>query len=56
MDLTRSFEFSQEELKDLQSEVVVLKKTDSDSKVIINGMKSQIMEVEQRQNYQEDCN
>ncbi len=49
-DLTRSLEFSQAEVKDLQSEVKELRKFASEI------LKSQIKDLEQRQNYQEDYN
>lgn len=55
-DLTRSLEFSQHEVKDLQSEVKVLKSCDKDYKDTIESLKSRVMELEERQNYQEDYN
>ncbi|KAK3873464.1 hypothetical protein Pcinc_021541 [Petrolisthes cinctipes] len=56
LDLTRSLEFSQQELKDLQSEVKVLKGSDKDHKDTIEVLKTRVVELEQRQNYQEDYN
>ena len=55
-DLTRSLEFSQAEVKDLQSEVREFKKFASESKTNSEVLKAQIKELEQRQNYQEDYN
>ncbi|KAK3887035.1 hypothetical protein Pcinc_008800 [Petrolisthes cinctipes] len=56
LDLTRSLEFSQQELKDLQSEVKVLKGSGKDHKDTIEVLKIRVVEMEQRQNYQEDYN
>lgn len=55
-DLTRRFEFSQAEVKDLQSEVKELRKFESESQANIGVLKSQIKGLEERQNYQEDYN
>ncbi|KAK4320184.1 hypothetical protein Pmani_008947 [Petrolisthes manimaculis] len=53
-DLTRSLEFSQAEVKDLQREVKELRKFESESKSTSEVLKAQIKDIEQRQNYQED--
>lgn len=55
-DLVRSLEFSQAEVKDLQSEVRQLKKSETDCKTTIDGLKRNIEELERRLNYQEDYN
>ncbi|KAK3884855.1 hypothetical protein Pcinc_010896 [Petrolisthes cinctipes] len=55
-DLTRSLEFSQAEVKDLQSQVIELVKKDNINKDIMETLKRKICELEQRSNYQEDYN
>ncbi|KAK4309380.1 hypothetical protein Pmani_018985 [Petrolisthes manimaculis] len=55
-DLTRSLEFSQAEVKDLQSQVSELMKRDNSNKDIIETLKRKICELEQRSNYQKDYN
>ena len=56
VDLTKSLEFTQGEVRDLQSEVKVLKKNEADNKVIIETLKFKNDELERRTNYQEDYN
>ncbi|KAK4309830.1 hypothetical protein Pmani_018562 [Petrolisthes manimaculis] len=55
-DLVKSLEFTQAEVKELQNEVSVLKTSNNDNKTTIEIMKSQIVELERRTNYQEDYN
>ena len=55
-DLTRSLEFTQATVEDLQSEVRVLKKSDIDNKTKTDTLDKQIVELERRTNYQEDYN
>ena len=53
-DLVRSLQFTQAEVKDLQNEVKVLRKSDSENQGTINTLRSRIEELERRSNYQED--
>lgn len=55
-DLTRSLEFSQAEVKDLQSRVSELERKDSINRDAMGTLKKDIGELEQRSNYQEDYN
>ena len=53
-DLTRSLEFSQADLIELQNEVRELRKSNDYKQVIIEELQSRTSELEQRVNYQED--
>ena len=53
-DLIKSLEFSQTEVRDLKSDNTVLRKSDMDKQVIIDGLQARIVELERRLNYQED--
>lgn len=55
-DLTRSLEYTQAEVKDLQSEIRALKKDESESKTTITALQTRNEELEKRANYQEDYN
>lgn len=55
-ELVRSLEFSQAELKDLQSELRVLRNSDCEQKAEIDMLKLKVGELEKRANYQEDYN
>lgn len=55
-DLTKSMEFSQAEVKDLQYQVRDLLKSDRENRYKIVILMQRIDEVEQRANYQEDYN
>lgn len=55
-ELTRSLEFSQAEVKDLQSQVSEQTRRDNINKDIIQSLKEKVCELEQRSNYQEDYN
>lgn len=55
-DLIKSLEFSQNEVKDLQGEVKVLRKSDMDNKATIDFLKLNVEELERRANYQKDYN
>lgn len=55
-DLTRSLEFPQHEVKDLQIEVKVLRSFYKEHKETIELLKARVMELEERQNYREDYN
>lgn len=55
-DLIKSLEFTQKEVKDLQCEVKVLRKSDIDNKATIDFLKLKVEELERRANYQEDYN
>lgn len=55
-DLVKSLEFSQAEVKELQSEILVLKKSTSDNTSTMNTMKARIEELKSKTEYQEDYN
>lgn len=55
-ELIKSVEFTQAEMVDLKSEVMVLRKSDTDNKKTIDGLNLRIEELEKRANYQEDYN
>lgn len=53
-DLVKSLEFTQAEVKDLQSEVTVLRKSEAEKTTTITTLQDRIEELEKRCNYQED--
>lgn len=53
-ELIKSLEFSQAEVKDLKNQVKVLQKSDTEKQVEIDSLKSTIVDLQQRVNYQED--
>lgn len=53
-ELIKSLEFSQAEINDLKNQVKVLQKADTEKQVEIDSLKSTMMELQQRVNYQED--
>lgn len=55
-DLTRSLEYTQAEVKDLQSDIRALKKEEAESKTTITALQTRNEDLEKRANYQEDYN
>lgn len=55
-DLIKSLEFTQAEVLDYKGEIKSLRKSDNEKKIIIEGLKTRIDELERRLNYQEDYN
>lgn len=53
-DLIKSLEYSQAEVRDLQSDLRVLRKSDSEKSVMIDDLKLRLGELAKRLNYQED--
>ena len=49
-------EFSQQELKDQQGELLILRNSNKEHKTTIEILKTKITELENRQNYQDDYN
>lgn len=53
-DLVKNLEFTQAEVKELQSEVLVLNKSNSEQKTTIENLRAQIEELQRKTTYQED--
>lgn len=53
-ELIKSLEFSQAEINDLKNQVKVLQKADTEKQVEIDSLKSTMVDLQQRVNYQED--